>query len=90
MPQFQEVHKYYLFSVPKNTAHCSTAPSDFHLFGLMKDGLQGQHLSDANAVIAVVEKWLAQADDKFNEIAIQCLVQCWRTSTERGGDKAEK
>jgi hypothetical protein len=37
------------------------APSDFHLFGPMKDGLRGQHFPDNDAVIAAVRKWLASA-----------------------------
>jgi hypothetical protein len=66
------------------------APSDFHLFCLMKNGLRGQCFSSANAVIVAARNWLAQADDNFYERGIQCLVQHWRTCIERGGDCVEK
>lgn len=54
-------------------------PSDFHLLGLMKDGLHGQHFPD-DAVIAAVRKWVASAGADFYECSMQALVhrQWWR------------
>ncbi|KAG8229468.1 hypothetical protein J437_LFUL008242 [Ladona fulva] len=34
------------------------APSDFHLFGPLKDGLRGEHFQDSDAVVKAVRKWL--------------------------------
>jgi hypothetical protein len=52
------------------------APSDFHLFGLMKDGLRGQHFPD-DAVIASVRKWVASAGADFYEGSMQAPVHRW-------------
>jgi hypothetical protein len=43
------------------------APSDFHLFCQMKDGLRGKHFTDDDAVIVAVKKWLLEADRNFYE-----------------------
>jgi histone-lysine N-methyltransferase SETMAR len=34
------------------------APSDFHLFGPMKEHLQGQKFADDNEVMEAVQRWL--------------------------------
>jgi hypothetical protein len=56
----------------------------------MEDGLRPQRFSGANAVIAAVKEWLAQADGNFYERGIQGLVQRWRTCVEYGGNYVEK
>jgi histone-lysine N-methyltransferase SETMAR len=37
------------------------APSDFHLFGSLKDASRGTHFENDNSVIEAVRKWLAPA-----------------------------
>ncbi|PNF23675.1 Mariner Mos1 transposase [Cryptotermes secundus] len=66
------------------------APSDFHLFGPMKDGLCGQHFPDNDAVIAAVRKWLASAGADFYGHGIQALVHHWQKCITNGGDYVEK
>ncbi|PNF17980.1 hypothetical protein B7P43_G17450 [Cryptotermes secundus] len=66
------------------------APSDFHLFGPMKDGLRGQHFPDNDAVIVAVRKWLASAGADFNGRGIQALVHRWQKCITNGGDYVEK
>jgi histone-lysine N-methyltransferase SETMAR len=39
------------------------APSDFHLFGSLKDALRGTHFEDDNSVIEAVRKWLRRRDE---------------------------
>jgi len=41
------------------------APSEFHLFGLMKDRLRGQHFSSNDAVIAAVKWWVNSSGADF-------------------------
>jgi hypothetical protein len=48
-------------------------PSDFHLFGPMKNGLRGQHFPDNNAVIAAVRKWVASAGADSYERSMRLL-----------------
>jgi hypothetical protein len=64
-------------------------PSDFHLFGPMKDGLRGQHFPDNNAVIAAVRKWVASAGADSYEHSMQALVHRWRKCIANGGDYGE-
>jgi hypothetical protein len=63
------------------------APSDFHLFGPMKDGLHVQHFPSNDAIVRVVKQWDG-AD--FYECGMQALVHCWRKCIANGGDYVEK
>lgn len=53
------------------------APSDYHMFGPMKDGLYGQHLPDNDTIITAVRKWVASADADFYEHNTQAVVHHW-------------
>ena len=53
------------------------APSDFHLFRLIKDGLHGQHFSSNEVVIAAVKQWATSACANFYERGMQNLVHRW-------------
>lgn len=66
------------------------APSDFHLFGPLKDGLRGQHFPDDDAVITAVKQWLRSAGADFYERGIQALVHRWKKCIASGGDYVEK
>lgn len=43
------------------------APSEFHVFGPVKDGIRGQQFPDNDAVIAAARKWLKSAGADFYE-----------------------
>jgi histone-lysine N-methyltransferase SETMAR len=66
------------------------APSDFDLFGPMKDGLCGQHFPGSDAVITAVRKWVASAGADFYEHSLQALVQCWQKCVASGDDYVEQ
>ena len=66
------------------------APSDFHLFGLMKDGLCGQHFPSYDAVVQAVKQWATSAGADFYERGMQALVHRWRKCIANGGDYVEK
>ena len=53
------------------------APSDFHLFGPMKDGLRGQHFPSNDAVLRAVKQWATPAGADFYERGRQVLAHCW-------------
>jgi transposase len=65
-------------------------PSDFHLFGRMKDGLREQYFPDNDAVIAAVRKWVASAGADFYERSMQALVHHWRKCMANGGDYVQR
>ena len=47
------------------------ASSDFHLFGLMKDGLFRQHFPSNRTITAAVEQWVTSIDADFYEHSTQ-------------------
>ncbi|KAG8222260.1 hypothetical protein J437_LFUL001458 [Ladona fulva] len=63
------------------------APSDFHLFGPLKDGLRGEHFQGSDAVVKAVRKWLDSAGSDFCKRGLLALVHRWQTN---GGDYVEK
>jgi hypothetical protein len=66
------------------------APSDFHLFGPMKDGLRGQHFPSNDAVVRAVKLWATSAGADFSERGIQAVFRRWRKCIANGGDYVEK
>ena len=62
------------------------APSDFHLFGPMKDGLRGQRFPSYDAVVPAVKQWATSAGAEFYERDMQALVRRWRKCIANGDD----
>jgi hypothetical protein len=65
------------------------APSDFHLFGSLKDALCGTHFEDDNSVIEAVRKWLHMHDKSWYRPGIHALVPCWCKVVQVDGDYVE-
>lgn len=65
-------------------------PSDFPLFGFMKDRLHMQHFPDSNTVIDDVRKWVASAGTHFYKRGIKALGHRWRKCIENSGDYVDK
>jgi len=76
--------------VPRPPYSPDLVPSDFHLFGPMKDGLLGQHFPSNDAVLRAVKQWATSAGADFNERGMQTLVHGWRKCIANGGDCVEK
>jgi histone-lysine N-methyltransferase SETMAR len=76
--------------VPHPPYSLDLAPSDFHLFELMKDGLHGQHSPSNDAIVRAVKQWATSAGADFYERSMQTLVHCWRKCIANGGDYVEK
>ena len=76
--------------VPHPPYSLDLAPSDFHLFGLMKDGLHGQHFPSNDAVVRAVNQCATSAGAEFYERGMQALVHRWRKCIAIGGDNVEK
>ena len=66
------------------------APSDFQLFGLMKNGLHGQHFPSTETVTAAVKQWVISNGADFYECSMQDLVLCWQKCIASGGGCVEK
>jgi len=73
--------------------HCAyspdLAPSDYHLFGPLKNALRGRRFSTDNEVRETVHKWLRDQPKTFLE-GIRKLVDCWTKCIEKEGDYVEK
>ena len=51
------------------------APSDYHLFGLMKEGLRGKHYVSDEEVKTAVMKWLKEKSTEFYEARIHAIIR---------------
>ena len=65
------------------------APSDYHLFGPLKEGLRGKHYANNDAVKAAVRKWLRDQPMEFYEAGIHSLIKRWNATLEKKGDYIE-
>ncbi|GFS84482.1 putative transposase [Nephila pilipes] len=62
------------------------APSDFHLFGLLKDALRGCRFASDMDVRVAVQKWLHDLQKPFYQEGIRkCLVR-WTKCIAQGRD----
>ena len=65
------------------------APSDFHLFGPLKESLRGGHFSSDEEVKTVVWKWLKTQPVEFYNKGCG-LVKRWEKAVWKAGDYIEK
>jgi hypothetical protein len=66
------------------------APSDFHLFGPMKEHLWGQKFADDDEVMETVQSWLKVTPKSFFLEGIRKLVDRWTKCVAKQGDYVEK
>jgi histone-lysine N-methyltransferase SETMAR len=66
------------------------APSDYHVFGALKEELSGRKFKSDEEVQAAVHDWLQRQPKDFFSRGIQALVKRWNTCIERSGDYVEK
>jgi histone-lysine N-methyltransferase SETMAR len=65
------------------------APSDFHLFGPLKDALRGRRFADDDELKYGVHEDLRRFSKEFDATGIQCLTQRWKKCVDNG-DFVEK
>jgi hypothetical protein len=65
-------------------------PSDFHLFGCMKEHLRGQKFADDNELMEAVQSWLKAMPKSFFLEGIHKLVDRWTKCVAKNGDYVEK
>ena len=66
------------------------APSDFHLFGPMKEHLRGQKFADYDEVMEAVQSWLKATPISFFLEGMRQLVDRWTKCVAKRGDCVEK
>jgi len=66
------------------------APSDFFLFGPLKDFLRGQKFNDDDEVKAAVRSWVRQCKPDFFADGFAQWKTRWDKCVARGGDYIEK
>jgi histone-lysine N-methyltransferase SETMAR len=65
-------------------------PSDFHVFGPLKDALSGTQFQDDNEVRSAVHEWLCTRPKEFFSRGIYVLVKRWPRCIEVEGDDVEQ
>ena len=66
------------------------APSDYHLFGPLREALRGCRFTSVQELKEAVHAWLAAQPKKFFSEGINKLVQWWKKCIEKQGDYVEK
>ena len=66
------------------------APSDFYLFGPMKEHLRGFRFNDLAAVKTAVKSWVKQQTLEFFQNGFDAWVRRWRKCVEIHGDYVER
>ena len=75
------------FEVLERPAYSSDlAPSDYHLFGPLKNALRGRQFCTDKEVQEAVHKWLRDQPKTFFLEEIHKLVDCWTKCIEKEGD----
>ncbi|XP_067944477.1 uncharacterized protein [Watersipora subatra] len=66
------------------------APSDFHLFGPLKNHMRGKHFTTDAAVMEAVREWFRTQRLEFYSAGIEKLPGRWNKCMEKEGDYIEK
>ena len=66
------------------------APSDYHLFGTMKEGLWSKHYTSDEEVKTAVMKWINEQSTELYKAGIKVLIRRWNIVIERNSDYMEK
>jgi len=65
-------------------------PSDFRVFGPLKEVMGGKTFRSDEEVRQAVHEWLRSQPKAFFSRGIHALPKCWNTCMERNGDYIEK
>ena len=76
--------------LPHPSYSTDLAPSDYHLFGFVKDQLRGQRYETTEAIQTAVRQCLRMAGTEFYRRGIFKLPERWEKSVQRSGDYVEK
>jgi len=76
--------------LPHSPSIPDLVPSDFHLFGILKDALRGTRFEDDESVIRAVRTWLRERESRWYREGMHALVLRWRKAVDIDGDYMEK
>jgi histone-lysine N-methyltransferase SETMAR len=82
--------KFGLTVLPHPPYSPDLAPSDFHLFGPLKDALRGTRFEDDESVIHAVRTWLHEQETGWYREEMHALVSHWRKAIDLDADYVEK
>jgi len=66
------------------------APSDFHLFGALKDAICLKRFGSDDNITEVVKMWLWVHNSNWHKKGTDTIVSCWHKSVEVNADYVEK
>jgi hypothetical protein len=79
------------WTVLPHAAHSShLAPSDYNLFGSVKDALSGGHFADHNELKQSFHDALRSRGREFYNTGLQRFIERWQKCVENDGDFVEK
>ena len=84
------IHKLGWTVLPHPPYSPDLAPSDYHLFGKLKEHLRGNHNATIDDVRRGVQTWIKQTPAAFFEKGIMDLVSRWEQCIASEGDYVEK
>ena len=76
--------------IPHSLYSPDLAPSDFHVFGPLKDALSGMQFRDDDEVQSVVHEWLCACPKDFFSRGIYALVKRWCKCIELEGEYVQQ
>ena len=87
----QEAIAKFSWNVLTHPPHIpDVAPSDFHLFGPLKDALCGTKFEDDENMIRAVRTWLREQETSWCREGMHALVSRWHKAVDIDGDYVEK
>jgi len=89
--QTQEANAKFAWNVLPHPPHSpDVMPSDFHLFGPLKDALRGTRFEEDESVIRAVRTWLRGQETSWYREGMHALVSRWRKAIDVDGYCVEK
>ena len=86
----EEITKLHWTVLPHPPYSPDLAPSDFYLFGPLKDAIRGKRYGNDLEVIDDVRSWLRHRPVEWYRAGIQALISRWRKAIDLNGDYVEK
>jgi histone-lysine N-methyltransferase SETMAR len=87
----QEAIPKFAWTVLLNPSYSpDLAPSDFHLFGLLKDALRGARFEDDESMILAVRTWLREQERSWYREGMHALASHWHKAVDLEGNYVEK
>jgi hypothetical protein len=77
---------HFMFTLPHLPYSPDLTPSDYHMFGPLKEAMGGKKFRSVEEVYQAVHEWLRIRPQEFFSRGIRALRVRWRKCVERQGD----